>query len=533
MKIVVVGSGLAAVGAIRAILKSGHRPIVLDIGSQLPAHLAEYQLTMSIREPNEWSDDEWVKLASNEGVPGRVVPRKLVFGSDYFYSREQADLTSMGDYFDGSPPWSPATGGFSVGWGAAALPPALGDIAGWPIAHEELLRSIHEVLDGIAVSEPDDEIGEVFGRLRPSHTEVLRLSSGQEALLERLGRSRVNESSMKVLVGQSRLLTQAGIAAANRCRYCGHCSSGCVYGSIYTAEQDVNAWAKSGLIEYHRDATVFQVSESANSVRIRYLTAGDSKEIEGDRLFLGAGAVNTSRVLLNSTSENIDTAVLRRTGGALQLFASWRPLDISWPDVNTQASHFMEIQDSRLSPFWAHVQIGQPNELILRRLGVVQQNASRLRGRVIGLAARRLVSAALNVHSSRGPSYEIQVERRSESLPRITTRQHWDADNRKVVGGYAQILARSMRSAGYFRVPFASQDSGAAHGYHFGASFPMQQIPCDPYHTDSLGRPFGWQRIHAIDTSVLPAIPATTVGLLTMANAHRIAKEVLVDRISD
>jgi choline dehydrogenase-like flavoprotein len=27
-----------------------------------------------------------------------------------------------------------------------------------------------------------------------------------------------------------------------------------------------------------------------------------------------------------------------------------------------------------------------------------------------------------------------------------------------------------------------------------------------------------------VDSSVLPAIPATTVGLLTMANAHRIAK---------
>jgi hypothetical protein len=51
----------------------------------------------------------------------------------------------------------------------------------------------------------------------------------------------------------------------------------------------------------------------------------------------------------------------------------------------------------------------------------------------------------------------------------------------------------------------------------------MASQPTDANHTDTLGRPFGWQRVHAVDTSVLPAIPATTVGLLTMANAHRIA----------
>jgi choline dehydrogenase-like flavoprotein len=53
----------------------------------------------------------------------------------------------------------------------------------------------------------------------------------------------------------------------------------------------------------------------------------------------------------------------------------------------------------------------------------------------------------------------------------------------------------------------------------------MRANPHAPNDTDVLGRPFGLSRIHVVDTSVLPAIPATTVGLLTMANAHRIAAQ--------
>lgn len=522
MKAIVVGSGLAAVGAVRALLKMGHRPVVLDIGNQLPEHLAEHQSMMAQRLPSEWSNEEWERLGRNEGVSERVVPRKLVFGSDYFYSPEQADMTKMDEFFDGTPPWSSARGGFSVGWGAAVLPPAPSDVADWPVSHAELLRHMREVLVGVPVSEPDDEIGRVFGQLRPEGSDVLQLSEGQTSLLERLKRARNSDAASTVLVGQSRLLTQAGTSAMNRCRFCGHCSSGCVYGSIYTAEQDITRWIREGQIDYRSGATVFEVREQASSVVVRYKMRDQIESIEGDRLFVAAGAVNTARILLNS-SAGINSAILHRTGGALQLFATYRPIEVTWPDINTQTSHFLEIYAPRIMPFWAHVQVGQPNELVLRRIGLTRESSKRLLGRSLRLVARHLVSAALNVHSSFGPQYEIRLVRTSGALPNVHTSQHWNADHREVVNELSRLLGKSLKSANLFRIPGARQDSVAAHGYHFGASFPMTRTPRGDRDTDSLGRPYGWQRIHVVDTSVLPAIPATTVGLLTMANAHRIA----------
>jgi choline dehydrogenase-like flavoprotein len=41
--------------------------------------------------------------------------------------------------------------------------------------------------------------------------------------------------------------------------------------------------------------------------------------------------------------------------------------------------------------------------------------------------------------------------------------------------------------------------------------------------SDLLGRPMGLARVHLIDASVFPTIPATNITLTLMANAHRIA----------
>ena len=60
----------------------------------------------------------------------------------------------------------------------------------------------------------------------------------------------------------------------------------------------------------------------------------------------------------------------------------------------------------------------------------------------------------------------------------------------------------------------------------------MRTRPTDRLDTDMLGRPFGWQRIHAVDASVLPSIPGTTLAFAVAANAVRIAEEAAIERVT-
>jgi choline dehydrogenase-like flavoprotein len=61
-------------------------------------------------------------------------------------------------------------------------------------------------------------------------------------------------------------------------------------------------------------------------------------------------------------------------------------------------------------------------------------------------------------------------------------------------------------------------------GYHSGGTFPMRRSP-STFESDTLGRLPGWERVHAVDASILTDIPATTITFSVMANAHRIGSE--------
>ena len=54
---------------------------------------------------------------------------------------------------------------------------------------------------------------------------------------------------------------------------------------------------------------------------------------------------------------------------------------------------------------------------------------------------------------------------------------------------------------------------------------PMERVKTKEISTDLLGRPNNLKRIHCIDASILPSIPATTITLTIMANAYRIGSE--------
>jgi choline dehydrogenase-like flavoprotein len=71
------------------------------------------------------------------------------------------------------------------------------------------------------------------------------------------------------------------------------------------------------------------------------------------------------------------------------------------------------------------------------------------------------------------------------------------------------------------------QLAGTAKSYHWGGSFPHAREPLSAFSSDRLGRVTPWQRIHLVDASVFPNVPATTFTLTVMANAHRIASETL------
>jgi len=86
-------------------------------------------------------------------------------------------------------------------------------------------------------------------------------------------------------------------------------------------------------------------------------------------------------------------------------------------------------------------------------------------------------------------------------------------------------LMRSLGPAGLVPLGPLSETAPAGGGYHYGGSAPMRSRPAFG-ETDTLGRPGGAGRVHVVDASCFPSVPAGSITLTAMANAHRIAGEV-------
>jgi choline dehydrogenase-like flavoprotein len=65
------------------------------------------------------------------------------------------------------------------------------------------------------------------------------------------------------------------------------------------------------------------------------------------------------------------------------------------------------------------------------------------------------------------------------------------------------------------------QPGKPGRGFHSGGTFPMRSNP-RPGESDIFGRPSGMKKIHVVDASVFPTVPATTITFTVMANAYRI-----------
>lgn len=532
MKVVVVGSGLSAVGALKAIIKTGIKPLVIDVGRQLDPERQEVKLRLSSVDPVNWSDDDIKILASNFMAKSTsTIPKKLVLGSDYFYSSDNSQSVNLESFSQSSPPYSLALGGFSAGWGAAFLPPAESDIKDWPVSHDKIIKHMRECLENISCSEPIDELSEYFPSLKNYSSEVLNLSSGQRKLLKTLRSATRSTSAVPEVFGQARVMTHVNSVGNLRgCNYCGHCSAGCVYDAIYKAELEIAQMRLAQQIDYLGGWNVQTIVESGSTVRISMFNelSGEEQKLEADRLFLAAGAVNSTRIMLQSQNMSGFEATIKQTGGSIHLFASAIHYPISWPKENTQSNLFLEFKEPRLSNHWVHVQVSQPNEVVMSKLGLNHSTINSVRGKLAKLVSGNLVVAMVNLHSDHGPKLVVRIgDNLVEGVAQLESKQILQPNQKRVVSVVNSRLRKIFRRKGAVALGFATQKTSLSIGYHFGSSFPMSANPKLPTDTDSLGRPFGWSNVHIVDTSVLPSIPGTTIGLLTMANANRIATSAL------
>ena len=245
-------------------------------------------------------------------------------------------------------------------------------------------------------------------------------------------------------------------------------------------------------------------------------------EVKADRVFLAAGVIPTTGILLRSLSAQ-ESAVFIKDSQYFLLPAmlTKRVTGVRTEPLYALSQIFIELLDAQISPRTVHLQLYTYNDLIGR---AVRNIFGPLKAPLDFLARNWKAGwFCFRVSFTRTNPILISTTLRSpENGGKLELKPVINPEARKVVGRVVHKLLKNSLRVGAVPLPMLLQVAAPGRGFHAGGSFLMRVKPAG-LETDTFGRPVGWRRIHAVDATVLPSIATTTLTFTVMANAHRIA----------
>ena len=522
----VIGSGPAGATAAYFLWQAGFDVTVLDGGlGPEPEIAADIANWLSSQD-----DEKLVSAATSRAKNSRLakpdLAEKLFLGSDFVYRNTDQVLLESVDGADIR--LSLAVGGLSNVWGAAALPLTSRDVKGWPIAFNDLAPHYEALREIIEISGEKDGLSASFGDSVTSPAFPPGLQG--EALLRDLAGQREALAARGIAFGRARLAVGSKYSQQPEgCVSCGHCMIGCPHRAIFNAAFVIESLRGRERFTYRAGCVVDRVAEDSENVLVqgRGLANDLPFEEKFKRIFIAAGAVSTTAIVARSRP-GVSTAIRLRDS---QLFVF--PLlrfratkNAAIEKTNRLAQAFVEIDDPALCDRLVHLQLYGYNDVFMDAVKEKLGPLSRAAPFAINFLARHAMIAQGFLHSDYSGSVDLSLSRSGKI--QLTGQPNERAH--KIAGDTQKYMMRSWRGFGGVPVPGQIMVPPPGASRHLGASLPMSDQPTGNQ-TDLLGRPVGMFRVHAVDASILPSIPASTITYSAMANVVRIVDQVA--RLSD
>jgi ferredoxin len=525
---IVIGSGPAAAAVTLALAARAEVHVtILDVGLCLESRRSEAVEQLSRTEPGSWGQadlDLITEQPAHTSITG--LPEKRSFGSDFPF-RDVGQLLGVeaGPNTNRSVV-SGAYGGFSNVWGSQVMPFTNATFDEWPVSGAEMESHYQAILREIPFSAEADDLAELFPLLSPSLV-LPRASERTDYTLERYKTHRSDLQRLGIRIGKARLAFNGP-----SCVRCGMCMTGCPLGLIYSAAQTFDRLRSASNVSYHPGLLVLKVFEDRDGsvvVTARDLTDGTVQSFRGDRAFIAAGAVGSTRIVANSLHLFDRDIGMGESVQFVLPFVSRRPTSDPRTDPNFTLNQFNlaisldEVnRDISLLHFYTY------NQAFTDGLPALFRNPH---ADVLLSHALRRISVALGyLPSWASPGIHLRFSPGRDSMSQPETLVSRDKTDWLHNPMLRQVLLRLLKSASRLDLyPVVPKLLFAAGGksYHFGGSFPHSHSGASLKTSDRLGRVGPWTRVHMVDAAVFPDVAATTFTLTIMANAHRIAQGVL------
>lgn len=511
--VAIIGSGPAGTSA--ALTLRGRKVLMLDVGHAAAAGdgIAD-NFYAAKREPEAnfaaLIGEDFASLHNLDGanlMPKIKAPLRRFVVQD---SRRLAPILS--DNFDGF--LSFAAGGLANAWGAQLYRFDAADLADFPIKPADLEPHYAALTEHIGICGRADDLSPFYGTadgLLPAHDlaplgkTVLRSYEKRKAYFNRNG----------VFMGMPRLglLTQAhGDRPAHPYDNVEFFNPNIP--SVYTPKISLDQLLKSADAPTYvagRLVQSFEQQQDCVVITARRLSDDVLETYRGKHLLLGAGAIGSARLVLQSQADT--TVKLPILENLLSYIPFVNPMFIGTPQAEksfyTQTNLCLPQSDGSVVTGTFYAVSGLLHADLLFDLP--------LSSRANVMALKHILPSMLVLHlwypakaqahnrMSLGPNREIVVDYRDS-----------------VSGAVERKLISLFRRTGHLSLPSLCKFPKPGQSFHYAGTLPMRATP-GPFETDTQGRLFGSNRVRVIDGAVFPSLPAKNLSFTIMANAARIA----------
>lgn len=494
---IVIGSGPAGISVAKGLLERGCKVTLLDVGNTLEPE--KQNLLHKIQKNNRLLTSDTLSLRHHAGVKKKL---KLPYGSTFIYDHIQDHFSWNTHQCHFQPSF--AQGGLSNSWGGATVVYTAKDLSSWPDTCRDLSIYYSQVISWL---------GKYYT------TDTSSLLSRQAHYLKSIWEKHKHD-----LEKNGFLFSPASLAIdSENCQLCGLCQYGCPFGLIYNSSIHLESLKLNSDFTYINGVVVENFSEK-NEIEIHVKSIKD-KQVNrycADRLFIACGAGLSSLLYLRALNEPGRQLILKDSQHFfLPCLIDSPSKDIVNDPLHTLCQLKLSLSNENISRYPIHLQLYTYMDIYFQEIKNKLKWMYPVVKPVLKSWIERLVVIQGYLDSKESNHLKIQYQNPGKYLVKSISTMPVSSIIYQVVSH----LKQHRNELALKPLSFLLMQSLTGQSNHIGGSLPMSDNP-QIDEVDCWGRPIQFKRIHFVDGSILPSIPAGPITLTIMANAYRIGKEV-------
>ena len=493
LKIAIIGSGASADGVLNGLQ-------ALNMEAEITVFSDEKYLRFSLKELHTDAEIDRFYAEVYADIKGKAVnypPRKTFFGDTVpCYTVNNEDRFFKSDMF----------GGQTNIWGGFVLPLREKDFESWPITRKELEPHYQAVADLMGIAGEPDGVSD-FLQLEYSNRRPVKQLEGFTFLGTHVNRHGDTDDYI-FHAGASRNAVDTLTDSATSCIHCGECMSGCLRDAVYSSRHTLKKYIDRNEIRFvGRNVREIRMKDNKPEVH-----AGDGHTEVFDKVFLCAGCVSTTEILMRSLHMDSGPVMQDNVVYQLPIFNVSGHGDQKKDEYFGLTNLFFLLEPKNDHVPFLQVQFYPNVDYLLRTLvprwswNIVRHPWKWLRDRI--LWAR--------VYMDTSDSYRYLVNFNDDQL----VFKEVNVPDRKNLTLFTDNLRQVLRGSMYFVPPFKPV---LAHtSAHLASTFPYGN---GLVHVARDGEVM--PHVHIADSTCFPESPVISLTLTIMANARRTAMEAL------